>query len=103
MNLNPAWISYHIHYKEWDEITYPSQTLNDTAFKLNHVSKIGPWTLLLYKNREVWGFQLYMNKDKTVVISSYLYNSSYTAQSDIFIFKGYPGCSHVTPTNMYMA
>ena len=54
-NLIPAWISNYIHYKEWDEITYPFLNFNGCTLywacdylsmlglKLNHVSKRGPW------------------------------------------------------------
>ena len=29
--LIPAWISYEIHYKMWDEITYPFPIFNDAT------------------------------------------------------------------------
>ena len=65
LTLIPAWISNYIHYKVWDEITYPFLFLNFNGclgvdkqfhpthyngcyylsmlgFKLNHVSERGP-------------------------------------------------------------
>ena len=57
LTLIPAWISNHIRYKVWDEITYPFLNFNGVfhpilykvcnylsmlGLKLNHVSKRGP-------------------------------------------------------------
>ena len=39
--LNPiwVWISNYVHYKEWDEITFPSQHFIGVSFKLIHICK----------------------------------------------------------------
>ena len=34
LTLIPAWISNHIHYQVWDEITYPFRNLNDCTIEV---------------------------------------------------------------------
>ena len=43
-DLNPiwVWISNYIHYKVWDEITFPSQHFIGVTFKLIHICKRSP-------------------------------------------------------------
>ena len=33
-NIDPAWISYYIHYQVWDEMTCPFQNLKGAAFEV---------------------------------------------------------------------
>ena len=34
LTLIPAWISNHIHYKMWDEITYPFLNFNGATIEV---------------------------------------------------------------------
>ena len=34
LTLIPAWISNYIHYKEWDEITYPFLNFNGATIEV---------------------------------------------------------------------
>ena len=34
LTLTPAWISYHIHHKMWNEITYPFPNFNGATIEL---------------------------------------------------------------------
>ena len=34
LTLIPAWIGNYIHYKEWDEITYPSLNFNSATIEV---------------------------------------------------------------------